>query len=746
MKPKSTADNPPPYPRIGELYRAVAGALDTKAQNRKVDRLAREGEFDWSLLSELSDELINAPLGKYIDADFGSFMRNHLDHACHEYLGLVSAVPLDSLNRAEAMPLLVEHYFSPLGAMLIYEFKKEFGGPNLMRFLDADEHPIRVVVKWFEDESQISIAKQAFPQSTDTDKSYRETFHRWINGTQIPDLLSIKLLSDKLLEKVSSEKKNAVLNMCRWMLLARALLWLESKPSIPFRNFMRRYLLLGMPAIDTGQILFRAMHDAGTRYEPLKLPAGSLYEKLNRTTEKSLGERHKTKAELDDLVALTEELDFDGRTHFLIEWLHGRWHALSGMFEEAMACYERAVDLGNYRAGANQKEIVKEALAIAAHIKRKTALNRLKHLAVAFQLFEEPSDSDVIQDWEIEQFQQQFYRLFPAQGRFPEALSSDDDVEPLPILVMSQEEMDRIRPDLTNPERRRTISFPSGQKRRWHQLRLFASFGRAEEVEVLLKHGACVNQLDDSGASALLTAIQYANDKGDRKALDLLLRNKHETETLNSQTDKKKLTPLICAVEYGEPDVVERILDLGATADIEGNYPSRTPLYLCIETIGALRNPNLIYQRMYTSLMEDNDRVMQEIRRRENISIGGVYGEGKNIQALLANPRNLEWANELCIAMANDFISRHSEEKLVKIAELLLKKGANPNFPHQYPESGRTPLMLAAESNSVKTFDLMMRYGGYPYQTDSSGQNCIRIAFAFRSAEIMHYLRAKNIH
>ena len=36
----------PPYPRLGELYSALAQALDTKSNNRDVERLAREGDSD----------------------------------------------------------------------------------------------------------------------------------------------------------------------------------------------------------------------------------------------------------------------------------------------------------------------------------------------------------------------------------------------------------------------------------------------------------------------------------------------------------------------------------------------------------------------------------------------------------------------------------------------------------------------------------------------------------------------------
>ena len=35
-----------PFPTIGEIYRVLAGALGTKNNNRDLDRMAREGDYD----------------------------------------------------------------------------------------------------------------------------------------------------------------------------------------------------------------------------------------------------------------------------------------------------------------------------------------------------------------------------------------------------------------------------------------------------------------------------------------------------------------------------------------------------------------------------------------------------------------------------------------------------------------------------------------------------------------------------
>lgn len=65
-----TSNTLPPYPRIGEVYRVLAGAFDTKASNRDIDRFAREGEFDWHLAHGLRDKILVEPLRRRTDKEF----------------------------------------------------------------------------------------------------------------------------------------------------------------------------------------------------------------------------------------------------------------------------------------------------------------------------------------------------------------------------------------------------------------------------------------------------------------------------------------------------------------------------------------------------------------------------------------------------------------------------------------------------------------------------------------------------
>lgn len=739
-----TSENHPPYPRLGELYRALGGALDTKAKDRNVNRLAREGEYDWSLLPTLQQNLITNPLRAAKDKEFAELVNQFADHMRTSYLRMVAHIALDSLTRAEALPLLIEHYFAPQGASLLLGIKDAFGGPDLMALLDPAKQPLAVVLDWFDKNEGRDLAKRTFPESTGTDRLDRELVSRWANGT-LPDLSSIKRFVNAASHRGAIDSAQAP-NLRRWMIVARALAWLEKGAPFPFRTFLRRHLLLGLPEIDVGRELSLRNIEGGERFQALKMPALMLYQDLKRTTPKAFGDQAATQDRLAVFQRLCEEHDPEERTRFHLAWLRGRWHVLSGQFRAALRYYEEAAELANYRAGNQQKQIVEETLVLAAFIGgRKPLLKRLKHRAIVFGLFTDPRSDEVIEDWEIEQLRQQFHRIFPRQGRFHEAADLEDDQEQLPFLILNKEELAGLAPDLRNPNRVRTVRAPDGQTRRWPQLGFFVSVGRIDAVQALLEHGASVDQLDEAGGSALLNALQRAEDTGDRRALDLLLEHRHSKDSLDSATTRKRHTPLICAVRYGEPDVVGRLLPMGATPDRRGQIDDLTPLYRCLSSIGAIRKPAQRAQSLRGALLADPDHVQREVRRRYNISLGGVFGDERTLRDSLAHPRHQAIFEGLVAAMVKEEAGRLSEPKLLHIVELLLKAGANPNAAHQYPVRGRTPLMLAAENDSAEAFDLMMHHGGDPYRQDAEGQDCIRIAVGFGSRRVVERLRRLGI-
>ncbi len=725
----------PPYPRFGEIYRLIALAFDTKANNREIDRLAREGDFDGALLPSLIKKIIFIPLEKYgLDKECLGLLKAFITNLHSNYLGLVSTIQVDGLSRSEVLPLLVENYFVPQVELLIFDIHQKLGGPELMQLLNSTIHPIAIVFQWVDKDGGKALAKAAYPSSTDSDKVNQEKVLRWEQGKQLPDLSSIKLFLDALSK--SPEHNQKILKLRRWLLLARAIAYLEqaAKP-IPVRDIVRHHILLNFPPIDIGRILSLAVLRAGKRMEPLKMPALMLKEHLKRTTPKIDGDQAKTLAELEELERLSTQLDPDANTLFHLEWLKGRWNVLSSNLEEALPHYEQAVELALYRAGEDQKQIIEEAFVLAAKLGKKPLLKKLKHRAIAFELFTSPTTDDVIEDWEIEEIKRKFLSVFPKSGRFIEAEAINREKDELPFFWIDTDELDRKKADLRTPDRIFTIRSHDGQTKRWTQLRYFAWLGRTEEVDALLVKGASVDKLDASGASALLSAIQYAEKTGQRETLDIILKYSHTKETLNSFTKKKRYTPLSCAIDYGEPDVVEKLLKMGAAVDLKATVDNQTPLYYCLGKLFIHRlTPEQILQKI-NEQKRINPEHSREGLRRYNILTTDVFGDNTDMQALLKNPRHRQIFESLISVMF-----KSDPAKQILIAELLLKHQANPNMRHDCRMRGRTPLMLAAEMNSIAAFDLLMKYGGNPYQPDAENLDCFGIARGFGSKDIVTYL------
>ncbi len=303
-----TEKRPPPYPRLGEIYRALAVALDTKAGNRNVDRLAREGEFDWSLLPTLGEGLVVQTLAQSVDPDLAKLVADSVGYLHADYVKLVSTVSLDGLNRDEALPLLVEHYFTPHALRLLYTVKECFGGPDLMKLLDPDLCPIAVVLEWLDQGEERPLARVAFPDATTADRVEFEMVRKWVAGTNLPNRQSIVRFGAEL-SKVNGVQAEKIRNLRIWLILARALAHLEMGSPFSVRGFMRRQLLLGMPSIDVGHILSTAVIESGQRFSGLTMSAVSLYERLKRTTRKDEGEQAKSRAELDEFERMTGRID-----------------------------------------------------------------------------------------------------------------------------------------------------------------------------------------------------------------------------------------------------------------------------------------------------------------------------------------------------------------------------------------------------------------------------------------------------
>lgn len=647
-------------------------------------------------------------------------------------------MPLDSVGRDEALPLLIEDFFVRHAAQLLLKAQALMPGPDLPRMLDATQDPIAVALEWLDGRLNGPTEKLLYPESTGTDRADRDKVSKWRNGIDLPSAQGIKLFTQRVMEvrRDAAEAETTAL----WLMIATAITRFDRASDKPVRPLILRRLQPSSAHPAAQDRLLELVRRVGNSWPELAEPGRKLWHDLMRTSPKQAGDQERIWHGIGMLEAHANVSDPEGRTTFHYEWMKARWHVLSGQYQEALPRYEHAFELACYRAGHQIKDILKEASCVAAFLEKKVFLKQLKHVGVALGMFLKPSSGTVVEEWELEQFAQQLPLLFPPQGRFAECPQELSD-SPIPgLMAISKEVISKIKIDLKTPGRFRAVHFSNGTVRRWPQLRLFASFGMHAQVKALLDAGASVDELDSSGGSALLSVLQYAEGTGERETLDLLLKMPHLASTLNASTHRKRLTPLFCAIDLGEPDVVQALLEQGTNADMRGLTDGQSPLYYVVSKLFGRINPQRMYEQLATGILSNSDLVRQDTLRRFGVGFSGAFG--CNAGLLQANaPAALNVAK----ALVDQHVRRHTIVKLMQIVTLLLKSGAKPNAVHAYPVPGRTPLMLAAESDLPEVFDRMIEHGGDPLRPDADGQNCIQIATAFRSRKVMDYLQ-RRVH
>lgn len=128
---------------------------------------------------------------------------------------------------------------------------------------------------------------------------------------------------------------------------------------------------------------------------------------------------------------------------YWIDWLDARWHVFSGNLAEANRLYKETFEKASFVAGDNLKHIIKEALVVAANQSKADAvfLKQLKWSLINFG-YDIPSASspkpshkvlETIEGWEIEQWENAFFQVFPEEGLYPgtEFDFNDDSTGPL---------------------------------------------------------------------------------------------------------------------------------------------------------------------------------------------------------------------------------------------------------------------------------------------------------------------------
>lgn len=420
---EDNATSLPPYPRLGECYRLLAKALDTKASNRQLDRLAREGDFDWQLLELLRTEIIELPLRAKSNDDFADYVLASVGAVQKDYIAIIKGIALDALSRQQSMPALIEKLFVPPIASFLMNMHKAVSGPSLVSLLDSDKLPVSTVFCWLEDELGIednTLGYRLYDDSTGENKNGREALQRWRQGLKLPALQSVHLLRQRLCGAFPHRKK-LIGVFTEWVIVARALTVFDetAKPYADLRSIILTEVLSGVPPQDIGQFLSYLNIDAAKTRRELVESGLLLQERLKRTTSKTVGDQGRSRYALDQFRHKVKIQEPDKVSVYYLEWMEGRWHILANQLEQALVHYERAADLALYRSGETQKDILREALLLAAYQGNLPLYKRLKHRALVMGFSFLPGwDDQVATRHELKAIRGNFESRFPTRGRF----------------------------------------------------------------------------------------------------------------------------------------------------------------------------------------------------------------------------------------------------------------------------------------------------------------------------------------
>lgn len=740
-----------PYPTHIETLRTFAKVLGVKAGNKYLDDKAKDKTADYRLINVFSKEVFDY-LSKTFGNDIGAILKQGFHAYLTEYMTHVSNIYADGLSRTEigialCKTLLSKHVVNTIDSALGLVSSKK---PLSVAFFSFQETCTSQILAWLEENE--GGWKHYY---NSLEKENKAKVKAWKDGEHKPDIQSLVFLQSwsqgpwpehidwqkvrvllfiaSIIDRtVKEEGSSLLIDECR-------LLSWGAKPTYEFSQLIQSHQ--------------QAYKDRISYFLPL---VGEIQQGLKRTIVKNEGQFEYFKAAIDKLEQQLSPKEHKSHFAYWVQWHKARMYSLNGQLEEANALYKFGFDECLYRAGINQKYIIEEAIVVAASQEKPDKVF-LKHLKNALLMFNydipsvqscESSNkfSDIIEDWEVQIWRSSFYKVFPKAGMFPEA-NTPEIAAKIGINVVT--DIDEIKPDYRHPNRKLKIG--EIWKKIYPQLVWFTELEKTEVVEKLLKQGADVNLTSSSGDTAILIALETLNLREvPLRSLDdtlfyLLSEYPHSKETMNRCTDKKRLQPLISAVQSGRPDIVDKVLAMGANVNNRGLTDNQTALNACIKMIGIAKDPKRYWDSVLQ--MQLTPEVLDSIRRANSGMTDFTLED--QLQFLLAqnsDPRFRQISRSLTNLMSEKLDERIDIVNMRLIASQLIEAGANVNAEHIAPVTGYTPLMLAAELDEVGLFNKMLSNGGDPRKTyfcknTKESVDCWRIAEYFGSTNVLAALK-----
>jgi ankyrin repeat protein len=704
-----------PYPTPFEILRLLLGALDltlSKPSKKRLDDLVRLRVYDPRELhdlieSEFSDKL-EKRLGPYTAAIFTQvvtdFLTTHLD--------IASEVNADGVVRSQMLPILLKSYGKDYLVDFVTALFKTLGGPHPSTWFEKDSSAVATALDWL---SENQSGWRSYLASVP--KEQKDRLLSWSRGIHRPSAQSIFLLDQA---GDAAELSDSDWHSIKALLLtSRAIDWIKDHP-------------LGHALIDAAQprvwgadqAIFvdtevKEIQRAGQQRlgEHLQLIA-KLQHGLMRSVEKHHPDSYRV--DMTAARAATTQANLHTTTGYWLEWHEARWNVYAGNLEEAKQLYQSAHGDALFRSGEILKQIIEESLVVAASLPNpdRVFLRQLKWSLINFK-YDIPSVttsvassrfSDNVEDWEITMWRNNFQRIFPQQGLFP-GVHYDIPTEIGPLF---RPYFSKIEPDYRHPNKKLKIG--DTWTRSMPQLVWFAIEDNFEVCEALINRGASVNVASEVGDTPILIALESLNVLAGNRSLNdrtfnLFKQKPHSRDTINRRTQKKRLLPIISAVESGRPDVVETVLKLGADPNLRGLTDEQTALNICIKIIGALKNPDSFLKNQLAQ--PNTPQTLDSIRRQSHGLSGFTLDDQlRSLLSMNETPEFKAFRAQQIEALISDMLEHMEIDSMREIAQLLIAAGADVNAEHVSPLKGYTPFMLAAELDEADTFELMLSHRG----------------------------------
>ena len=739
-----------PYPTQIEIVRTFTKVLGVKAGNKQLDDKAKDKNADYRLVNELSSNVWGY-VSEYFGNDVSTILKQSFCSFLKEYMGHVSNTYADGLSRSEVGTALCKTLLSANLVNTIESMMSVLSGykPSIVIFFSAQESCTSQILDWVE---EYELGWKHY--YCNLEKENKAKVKAWQEGEHIPDVQSLFFLQTwsqgPWPEQIDWQKIKVLLYIAS--IIDRA----AKEEGVSLLLEECRALSLGAKSTHSfAQLVSSKQQGYKSRVSHLLPLVGDIQQGLMRTAIKSEGQFEYFKAQLAKLEKLHFIEGFISHFDYWLNWHKARMHVFNGLLEEANGLYKLAFEESLFRAGINQKFIIEEAIVVAASQEKPDKVF-LKHLKNALLMFNydipsvqsnESSNkfSDIIENWEVQNWRASFNRVFPKEGMFPEADIPDIKAN-IGLNIVTG--IDELTPDYRHPNRKLKIG--ERWKKTYPQLVWFSEMENEEAVRRLLTEGANVNMTSSSGDSAILMALEALNLRAvpfrtlDDTIFSLLSEYPHSEETMNHRSDKKRLLPIISAVESGRPDVVEKVLAMGANVNKRGLTDSQSALNVCLKMICIAKDPESYWKSILS--MELTPEVLDAIRRT-NPGITGFNLEDQLqfISAQNFDPRFQQILELLPSIMSGELDKKIDIAKMRLIANQLIEAGADVNAEHSAPVKGYTPLMLAAELDEVDLFNNMLSKGGNPRKTyfcrnTKMDVDCWRIANYFGCPNVLAVL------